>query len=111
MLRLYTEQEGQKRLSKKVNRYKKQTKAADIEMMYVAYIEAFKLLIHHYSDDDDVEATKAEIARDVSLIISRIGGVELSAKVKWVDLYSRILVKDDKKQYRVCPYGQRLLHK
>jgi hypothetical protein len=48
-----------------------------------------------------VQVSQNEIARDISLMILRVGVVELPAKVKWVDLYRENKVKDTTTHYRV----------
>ncbi|KAI6194121.1 WD-REPEATS-REGION domain-containing protein [Aphelenchoides besseyi] len=76
VFRLYTDEEAQKRLKKKIHKFRKNAEVEDSKF-------------------------EADIARDVSLLVSRIGGVELSAKVKWIDLYSQVRESKGVKQFRM----------
>ncbi|KAI6196720.1 hypothetical protein M3Y94_01142400 [Aphelenchoides besseyi] len=76
VFRLYTDEEAQKRLKKKVHKFRKNAEVEDSKF-------------------------EADIARDVSLLVARIGGVELSAKVKWIDLYNQVRESKGVKQFRM----------
>lgn len=48
-----------------------------------------------------MQITQNEIAKDISLMIMRAGIVQLPAKIKWIDLYREVKVKDTTMSYRV----------
>ncbi|KAI6189343.1 Utp12 domain-containing protein [Aphelenchoides fujianensis] len=79
VFRVYSDEEAQKRLRKKVHKFRKTAEAVDGEEL----------------------TFESDIARDVSLLIARIGGVELSSKVKWIDLFAQVRESGTRKQYRM----------
>lgn len=48
-----------------------------------------------------MQVTQKEIAHDISLMILRVGIVELPSKVKWIDLFKEVKVKNTTVHYRV----------
>ncbi|KAI6184384.1 Utp12 domain-containing protein [Aphelenchoides bicaudatus] len=80
VFRIFSDEESRKRFKKKLHKAKKS--ATD--------------------ESGDMQITQNEIAKDISLMIMRAGIVQLPAKIKWIDLYREVKVKDTTMSYRVC---------
>lgn len=61
--------------------------------------EKLQLLKNFSSENEQIN--EYDIARDVSLIILRVGSAVLPSKVKWVDIFNQVQVQETKAQYRV----------
>jgi len=92
VFRVYTDEEAKKRLSKKLRKAKKKIDEKEVQ--------------------EQQEITEADISKDVTLFISRIGDFKSDSKMKWIS-FSKTFAKVDenKREYRVvCIQNNNTVH-
>lgn len=91
VFRIFSDEETRKRFKKKLHKAKKNAKWVQLKFY----------MIFPFSPDDN-HATEREITRDISLMLLRVGTVDLPSKVKWADLFKQVKTTDSRVQYRMC---------